>query len=270
MRPSVACFRTLLPALVIAFVFAAPARGAFVILSGNGGTLAVPGQYTVPLDETVDISFYISSPDSDHLSAFQVQLQLTRLGIAGSLPFSPITAPAGMPQQPVDFLNNDPNYVFSQNSSDALPPPGFWNNTSDSGGGGSTAGPLPIPIPVSIGYANSFINGGDSALGSPTSFNPSPSYLLFTVQVYADPNLVAVGQQFRISLVPPVFDPAVLQDQPTYFNDPQPYDSGSGTITVGPSAVPAPSSVVLAAIGSLTGLLICWSRRRKSPAPVGA
>ncbi len=244
------CCRIVLLAAVACLVMAAPARADFVIFGGNGSP-SVPGSATVALGDTADISFFIFDDPGDQLASFELELQISAVTV-GQLQF------AG--NQPVAFLS-DPNYVFAGNSEDAAPPPSpFWFPT------------------FTTNYTNDTIAGGDStANGGATQFPNTNtldgSYLLATVAVYADSNLVDAGESFTIALVPPTggnSDQTNFQDPNNSNPNGDPYTSSPVTVTVTPAdmtTVPAPSALLLAGIGGLTSLLSYLRNRMKAPRP---
>jgi len=98
---------------------------------------------------------------------------------------------------------------------------------------------------VPDGFGFGLLDGSGNAI--PTQ-EPNFTYALITFSIDSPaPTVNSFGTtpDSPVQLSPPVVTPAL-------------------------SAVPAPPSLVLAGIGSLTGLLIYWSRRTKEPALVGA
>ncbi len=227
-------FQSLSAVAVLWLGTATPAR-ADLIISGIDQTVAVGG--------TAEVSFYITSTGSDQLGSFNLQSQIT--GAAGQLAFSP--------SQSASFVNAN-NYVFSNNSLDANVPP-FWGS------------------PFSTAYANDTVTGFDNYTGGTgaATVSSSQTFLLATVTVDAtNPNLVAAGESFQISLVPTsIGDPNATNFQDAAGNLIN-YTSASVTVNVVPaevSAVPAPSSLVLAGIAAPIGLLYYWRRRTTAASP---
>jgi hypothetical protein len=184
------------------------------------------------------MDFTISSTTgTDTLSAYNLQLLITPIGTPmEDLQFTPTTM--SQPSQPVPYGNS--NYVFY---------------------GASSMGDLMLPVwglPTPTNYNNDTISGGDSDDGSGLGYvTITSSFLLVSVQFFA-PIGSTPGDQFQISLVP---------GANTYLDD----ASGSavpsfqyvgGIVTV--SSVPEPSSLVLAGIAGLGGLLVYRRNRRRS------
>jgi hypothetical protein len=234
MKGSVVCFRLLLAASLFWLVAAASARAGFIVTGGDANVTA--GSMAI-------VTFAISDTSFDELADFQLQLQLTGTsGNAGVLQFGKVDLVNNSYNQVNPFSHS--NYVFYNNSFDqSYPPSGFWENTT------STSGP---------GGLLDLATGGDSANSGSTSF--PGNYLLATVQV--DATSAVAGDTYQIALA----------SANTYFQDPNgdnlSYSSTAASVTIvsGVSAVPAPPSLVLAGIGSLTCMLYYgWISRRKAP-----
>jgi hypothetical protein len=183
---------------------------------------------------TMAISVTPPSGSNTTLSDFGLQLLIT---------------PVGTPTSLLQFSSNqvDPyassGYVFSSVS--------FGANTST---------PFWFP-PFATNYYPDSINGGDAAYNFANPQQPVPVYvtlpgagaLLATVQFFIPGG--KPGDQFQISLV----------SSGTYFDDANGksinYSGSGGVITLG-AAVPEPSTLTVAAVSSLAGL-VYYSRRRK-------
>jgi hypothetical protein len=229
-------FRPLFALSVVCMLSASPAHADFVITGDNADVAA---------GSTATITFTISdsAPSQDTLSGFLLELQLTGPqggGNSGVMQFSDISL------QPEPY--NSSNYVFSGNSFDQSIPP-YWLSISSSVPGGT----------------NDLAEGGDFAYDSNTmnftsvSFSANTSYLLASMQV--DATNAVVGDTYQIALVPAN---SSFQDANGSNID---YSSTAAKINiVAPvSAVPAPSSLILAGIGILTSLLY-YRRRYRSKA----
>ncbi len=202
----------------------------FAASEARAGLVITLGNATVASGgtATIDISVF-STTGTDFLSSFNLGLLITPVGTpAGLLQFSST--------QP-DFSGN-PDYVFYQQSGLGAAfwgPPYMTNYTADS----ITGGDVPTSNAVLI-----------SATGT------GPFSLL--AQVQFDPLIGDNGDTFQVSLIT---DPNF-----TSFSDPNggelPYISIPGSVMIG-SAVPEPSSMTLAALSSLGGLLLFWRRRRQ-------
>ncbi len=227
--------RLFLTVAVLWLALAAPARAGFII---TGSTT------TIPAGGVGIVDFYITSDcaTGNQLSSFQIQLQASQT-------FSPTNDGLNL-----QFTANQPTvydqatYVFAVSSffMDTNTP--FWGN------------------PFSTVTANDTIVGGDSndsAQGYTTIAFGTP-YLLAQVQV--DPSQAL--DVFSINLTP---SSGSFNTGTTYFDDPNGdgigFTSIPGTVeTEGPqgSATPEPSSLLLAGIGMLSGLVYTWRSRKQS------
>lgn len=219
-----------LVAVTVFILTAASARSDFVITGADENVAA---------GSTAEVTFSISDTNQDQLAAFLLQLQIT--GSPGNsgylLQFSDLSL------QPDPY--NSSTYVFSGNSSDQGPPSyPFWDSVGSSSAG-STINDLAL--------------GSDSVSNNPVTLSANTSYVLATVQIDATGALV--GDTYQIGLAP----------ANTFFEDANGdtlgYSSSVAYITIvapAVSAVPAPSSLLLAGIGSLTILLYHrWRTRRE-------
>jgi hypothetical protein len=217
---------------VLFLATAAPARADFII-TGSSTTITPGGT------GTVDFTITSNNVNGDKLGSFQIQL-------LASETFSPAPGDGLNLQfttsQPTVY--NQSNYVFSGNSGfkDSSTP--FWGT------------------PFTTNTANDTIVGGDfndSGTGY-TLILPGHTYLLARVQV--DPS--QANDVFSIALVPS----SGTGTGQTFFQDDQgnniAFSSTSATVTTASqtTTTPAPSSLVLAGIGSLSSLLWYWRSRR--------
>jgi hypothetical protein len=228
----VVSFRVLL-ASVISLAVAAPSWASPLsplVITGGNATVAAGGV------GSVDFMISSSGTTSYNLATFGLQVQVTPVAPTSSfLQFSS--------SQPDPFT--DSRYVFTHNSFDqdfGLP---FWGS------------------PSSTVTFHDTVAGGDGTDTTPyVKVTPTSNFLLATVQFEA-PAGASAGDSFTISLVS---DP-----NQTYFNDDQGhsivYTSTPATVTVAPAqvaAAPEPSSLVLAGVSGLAGLLSCRRGRRKA------
>jgi hypothetical protein len=222
------CFRILLLAPVICLVMANRAGADFII---TGGTATVaPGD-----TGTVDFRITSSNPTGDRLASFNLELQASVKTGTSFLQFTT--------NQPAVYDRS--GYVFSGDSGDKAAGLSFW-------------GP-----PTQTVTSNDTISGGDfTNSGSAITISPSSNFFLATVRFQAGSHATP-GDSFAISLVPRSGSGTLS----TYFQDSGgtniPYTSADATVTVA-TAVPGPSSLVLAGVGSLTCLLYRWKGRRKA------
>jgi hypothetical protein len=214
-------------AMILLGLTASDARAELAVNIGSNNNV-VAGTMTGAVDIT------LSSNSMDQLIDFGLELQIKQISGTGILQFA--TA------QPVPYANS--NYVFSGHSSNAdfsLP---LWD--------------VPNHPP------NPFVQilGGDSDDGTGLGYvtipsSPSgPNSFLGTVQFNAVG--AVAGDVYQISLV---------TGSNTFFDGPissPSYTSNVGTITIArPAAVPEPSSLTMMALSSLSGLLLCYGRRRQ-------
>ena len=231
-------FRMLLALPVFCLATAAPAR-ADLVITGTSAQVYSGGTGTVDFFLTSDGPTY-------NLASFNLQLQINRISAGSFLQFTTSqTDPYSLP-----------NYVFSGNSfgQNNLPPGTFWSSPFTS-----------FPTNPN-GTPNDSISAGDSTNnGNNITVTPSNHFLLGEVQFQAAPG-AAPGDSFQIVLVPSSSPPTSattnFQDNSSTFLD---YTSTPATVTV---ATPEPSSLLLAGMGSLTGLLHFWRSRRKNSGEV--
>jgi hypothetical protein len=194
---------------------------------------------TMPSTSTGTVDFNITSNDSATLSAFGLQLMIS--------PTSSATTLASFSSTQTDPFSNS-GYVFagqSFNSDNGLP---FWS------------------LPFMTTTPNDSILGGDSADPSVgpgfVTVLSSPSYL-GTVQ-FEGPSASA-GQQFQITLGggSTSFDDRIGNSL-SYTASFTPSAGGGGTVNIDIStaSVPEPSSLAMAGISSLVGLLVYRRSRR--------
>jgi hypothetical protein len=188
---------------------------------------------TIPASGTGTLGFTITSNDNTTLSAFGLGLMISPT--SSGFPYFPTTQPT-----PYD----DPNYVFAGES--AMSPLPFWFTY-----------PAGDEFPTTV-------NGGDIDASSLGYVTITTQYDLATVMFQVTP--AGAPEQVQITLVS---DPGF-----TYFDDlnnnPLNYTASmvGGVVNINVSAVPEPSSLALAGISSLAGLLVYGRSRRRAESPM--
>jgi hypothetical protein len=219
-------------------VMAAPARADFII---SGGTAAVTPGGTGTVNFLISFQpSQASNGNDNNLSSFGLVLQID---VQNGNAISDLTFTLTQP----DFTTQ-PNYVFPGGNSAFGP--AYWNppdNTTD-------------PTHPTIAGGD-FTNDGSNV----TIPSSPPPLLLATVQFSLNPG-TPTNSSYTIPIVLGIG---------TYFNDNTgnngesiPFSSTPALVTVlssQPLAAPTPSSLVLAAFGSLGGLLCFWRKRKQAP-----
>jgi hypothetical protein len=247
MRRRIECF-----CLFLLIAASATAARAEIVVSIDSTTVAAGG--TGVLD--VYISSTAPSFHPDRFNDYAFTLQITPI-TAGELMFAPNSPPPPGPVQSYSYLNN-PSYVFYGNSADwvagqAFPPAiggtAFTSNT---------------------GYLDDSFQGFDTTNDFHTVSLSSSSGEVLLAQLTLSAAITSSGEKFRVSLVPRFSRHGGSPSSPTYFDTVNsdfhqihtvPYRSHSGIVTIGPSAVPEPSSIVYG-LSAIAILACCQAQRR--------
>jgi hypothetical protein len=225
-------FLILVALSVFCLVLAAPAR-ADLVITGDNTTVAPNGTGTA--------SFFLTSNGGDYnLSTVSLQLVVSVVSGSSTLQFTDANTS-------FTSFTNQPNYVFFGDSFVQMNSSNYWNSPSNTPNG-------------SI-FGGDFTNDGHDITVTPST----PPLLLAEVQ-YMSVLGASPGDSFQIQ-VDPTSDPTGSGVGPTQLSDSsgdfQPYTSTPATVTVALAVTPEPSSLLLAGMGSLTGLLHFWRSRRK-------
>jgi hypothetical protein len=218
-------------AFLILGLMAARAQADMVITSDN--VTAIPGVVTT-MDFTISFTSSNASGGTDNtLIDFGLALQIGPIG----MPKTSLTFTAAQPDP-----TSNMGYVFSGNSNDDSLMFPFWSS------------PTPGMEPVNI-------FGGDAAnTGSATIPDTSSGTSFLAVVQFVAPVGSPQGDRFQISLVGgSYFDGSVSSGLPYSYNPLTP----GGVVTIGAASVPEPSSLVMAAIACLGGLLGYRRSRRR-------
>jgi hypothetical protein len=227
----------------------ATAARADLVVSISSPTVAAGG--------TGVLDVYLSSTATttpDMINDYNFTLQITQNQPAGQLEFA--SNPPSNPEQSYNYLNNS-SYVFYRDSADwiagvASPPP--------SGG-----------TPFTNVTANDSFLGFDNTndFASFTLSKSSPQILL--AQLTLDASITSMGESFTVSLVPGTGDGSEIPfTNSTFFGvvdsdfnkvSGLAFTSSSGTVTIGPAAVPEPSSIVCGL--SAVAILACFQGKRR-------
>ncbi len=237
-------------AVAISLVIASPAKADFIITGGTA-TVAQGGSGTV--------DFLITATHGSSLGAFNLTLQINVISgnAISDLTFSQASA------QPAVY--NQSNYVFAGSGPFVSPGNSFDGNL----GAASIWG---IPNNANNSGQNPRIYGSDSTYDGTSATITSANNLLVSVGFTANLG-TPLTSEFSISLVGGVDNTAFYANN----SGPTPtglvhYRSTAADITVTPAIAntPAPSSLALAGIGSLSGLLYYWRSRKQARAHLSA
>ena len=187
------------------------------------------GDATVASGGTATIGIGITSNSADTLSGFNFELLITPVG-------SP--PPTGL----LSFADSQPNTVGNPNYV-------FFGQS----GIGSNVFP-----PSTTNYADDTITGGDFAGAAAVVIPPGAGGpFSFLADVQFQPVFGMNGDTFQVSLV--------IDPNQTFFDDANGnalgFSSNVGQVMI--ATVPEPSSLTLAALSSLGGLVYFWRRRRQ-------
>jgi hypothetical protein len=210
--------------------FAVPARADFVISIGSA---TVPQGGVGMVDVFLSSTAGPSSPDLLNNLAFTLQ----------------ITGPHELQfasTQNFGYLNSS-QYIFFGDSTD--------QNTSSPGGTVTTTS-----------YTNDTFVGTDSTFsGNPVSLSSNSGQVLLA-SLSLNAAITNVGDSYTISLVPPSGDGSISSSTSTFFDNfnfstgaetsAVPFTSSPGTVTIGTSAIPEPTTIVsgLSAVLILAGV----------------
>jgi hypothetical protein len=235
-------------AVLVAGFAVLPSRADLVVSIGS--TAVAPGA-------TGSVTVDITNSGSSAVQINSYGIQLVIAPISPTLSQLAFTMPTA---QQLGYLS-DPDYIFVNNSFDAIPPP-F------------------VGSPTQTIYYNDTFNATDStADGNTVSIGVGQTYLLavlpITTLTQLEPQL---GDSFSVSLNPASGTGSSSGGATTFFdvldsNNNEisfvPFTSTPGTVTISTAAVPEPSTLMLALLG-IACLAVAQTTMRSKRAPTRA